>query len=114
MANGRNRVLWALAARQDLIDIWRYFASVASPEVADNLLREIEHAAERLLISPEMFPVRRDLMPDLPDGLRSVPIHPYTMFYRIALLGDAKDTDVQIIRVLHERRDFLSTLTSET
>ena len=112
MARGRNRVLWAPAARQDLIDIWRYFAGVASPDVADKLLHEIEHAAARLLTSPEMFPARRDLMPDVPDGLRSVPIHPYTVFYRSAASADA-GKDVQIIRVLHERRDFPSALTNE-
>ena len=108
MRKERNRVIWAPAARRDLLEIWDYFVSVASPEIADNLLREIQSTAGRLLIEPRSFAVRRDLMPDLPGGLRSVPVHPYMIFYRIEPLIDAEDKDVQIIRVLHERRDFSS------
>src|SRR5437762_10414837 len=106
MERPRNRVVWAPAARRDLLDIWRYFAEVASPELADGLLRDIAFAADRLSTDPQMFRVRMDLMPDLPGGLRSVPVHPYTIFYRVQPTVDGDDKGVQIIRVLHERRDF--------
>lgn len=33
-------------------------------------------------------------------GLRSVLVHPYIVFYRVP------DTAVEIVRVLHQRRDF--------
>jgi plasmid stabilization system protein ParE len=39
---------------------------------------------------------RDDVMP----GLRAVLVHPYTVFYRVT------DSTVEIVRVLHERRDF--------
>ncbi len=46
---GRLRwVLWAPKAEQDLRDVWRYYARVASLDIADKLLREIEQAGERL------------------------------------------------------------------
>ena len=36
--------------------------------------------------------------------MRSVLTRPYTLFYRIA------DTRVELVRVLHERRDFAAAL----
>jgi len=40
MPKGR-RVVWAPRAKQDLLNIWRYYARVASPEIAGNVLRGI-------------------------------------------------------------------------
>ena len=53
-----------------------------------------------------MFRVRLDIMPDMLGELRSVPVHPYTIFYRMQPKIAYEGTDIQIIRVLHERRDF--------
>jgi len=91
------RVLWAPKAKQDLLDVWRYYAHVASPEIADRLLREINEAAASLSVRALMWRLRDEVMP----GLRSVVAHPYTIFYRV---NDADD--VEVVRVLHERRDF--------
>jgi plasmid stabilization system protein ParE len=41
-------VAWAPRAKRDLADVWRYYTRVASIEVADKLLREINEAAQRL------------------------------------------------------------------
>jgi toxin ParE1/3/4 len=90
------RVVWSPRAKQDLRQIWRYFTRVASPEVADNLLREIRDAAQRLGERPLLWRARDDVMP----GLRAVLVHPYTVFYRVT------DISVEVVRVLHERRDF--------
>jgi toxin ParE1/3/4 len=90
------RVVWPPKARQDLRQIWRYFARVASPDIADKLLREIRDATERLATRPFLWRARDDVMP----GLRAVLVHPYTVFYRVT------DSTVEIVRVLHERRDF--------
>lgn len=43
-----------------------------------------------------MWRARDEILP----GLRSVVVHPYTVFYRV------RDDTVEIVRVLHERRDF--------
>ncbi len=77
-------------------DVWRYYERVASPEIADRLLREIDEAGRRLVDEALMWRPRDEVMP----GLRSVLVHPYTIFYRVT------DEVVEIARVLHERRDF--------
>jgi len=67
----RNReIVWAPAARKDLRDIWHYFVSVASRDVADRLLRDI---------TP-----------------------------RAGVLGNGrlKDDRIEIVRVLHQRRNL--------
>lgn len=90
------RVVWAPRARQDLLDVWRYYARVASPDIADNMLRNIERAAEAIARNPLARRSRDDLLP----GLRSALVSPHTVFFRI------QDGDVEIVRVLHQRRDF--------
>jgi len=63
-------------------------------------VREIATAATRLERNP--LPGRdRD---ELRAGLRSLLVHPHTIFYRIN-----KD-EAQVVRVLHERRDFPTVL----
>jgi len=94
------RVIWSPAAKEDLIKIGRYFARVASPEIAESVLREIDRAADRLIDHPRQWRLRMDIMPGLKGGLRSVLVHPYTIFYQMA------EDDIRIVRVLHERRDF--------
>jgi plasmid stabilization system protein ParE len=79
MEHAHREVVWSLAAQQDLIDIWGYFAHVASPTTADRLIDEIEAAANRLIIDPRMHRVRHDLIPDLPGGL----LHPRPSLYAV-------------------------------
>ena len=110
MEHVRREVIWSLPAQQDLIEIWGYFARVASPATADRLLDEIEAAANRLVIDPRMHRVRHDLIPDLPGELRSAPAHPYTLFYRVNPQSADGHKEIEILRVLHERRDFSSEL----
>jgi toxin ParE1/3/4 len=89
-------VVWAPRAKRDLADVWGYYSHVASVEVADKLLREINDAAARLSADALRWRARDELMP----GLRSTLVQPYVIFYRI------KDETVQIVRVLHGRRNF--------
>lgn len=90
------KLVWSPKARQDLFAIWRYFARVASPEIADKLLREIDAGCTRLRERPLLGRPRDEVMPEL----RSTLVHPYTVFHRVT------DTRVEIVRVLHERRNF--------
>jgi toxin ParE1/3/4 len=55
-----------------------------------------DEAGERLADEALMWRPRDEVLP----GLRSVLIHPYTIFYRV------REGAVEILRVLHERRDF--------
>ena len=76
--------------------MWRYYERVASPEIADKLLREINEAGRRLTDEALMWRARDEILP----GLRSVLVRPYTVFYRI------NEGVVEVVRVLHERRDL--------
>jgi toxin ParE1/3/4 len=90
------RVVWAPKSKNDLRDVWRYYERVASAEMADKLLREISQAGQRLADEALMWRARDEIVP----GLRSVLVHPYTVFYRI------DDSFVEVVRVLHQRRDL--------
>src|SRR5215467_9046650 len=96
MAQRDRRVIWAPTARRDLLDVWRHYARVASPEIADRLLRDIHQTGNRLSEQALMWRARDDVMP----GLRSVVVHPYVLFYRLT------DRYVEIARVIHGRRNF--------
>jgi toxin ParE1/3/4 len=90
------RVVWSPAAERDLLDVWAYHARVASPEIADNLLREIDRAGEAIGENPLLSRDRSELMP----GLRSVVVRPHVIFFLV------REGDVEIARVLHGRRDL--------
>jgi toxin ParE1/3/4 len=90
------RLRWAPAARKDLRAIWHYYARIASPSIADKLLRKITGAAAKAAERPFLRPPRDTIRP----GLRAVVVHPYTLFYRLL------DREVEIVRILYERRDF--------
>jgi plasmid stabilization system protein ParE len=68
MPEKRRRIVWTPAARRDLRGIWQYYARVASPEIADRMLREIAETAERLTDRALMGRARDEVAP----GLRSV------------------------------------------
>ena len=92
------RIVWAPDARADLLEIWRHQADTASPDTADKVVRVIHTASERL--NRVRTPGRpRD---ELLAALRSVYARPYTVFFRLT------DDRIEIVRVLHERRDLLA------
>ena len=92
----RSQIIWSPAATDDLREIWRYFADVASRDIADRLLRDIFKASERARRRPLAWRNRDEIVP----GLRSILVRPYTVFYRVSSNG------IEIVRVLHQRRNF--------
>jgi plasmid stabilization system protein ParE len=92
------RVTWSVSAEADLIKIWRYFARVASEQIADRLIIEIADASNRLEQNPLMGRARNEFG----DDARSILVQPYTIFYR------TQSGQIQIIRVLHERQDTVA------
>jgi plasmid stabilization system protein ParE len=94
--------LWSPAAKQDLRDIWARFAEIASLDIADNLLREINSAGALIAKNPLAWRTRDEIMP----SIRPVPLHPYTILYRVVNEGP------EIVRVLHERRHFTAILSN--
>ena len=88
-------ILWSPAAQEDLIEIWAYFAKLASSDIADFPLAEIGAAATIIATNPLAWRERTELA----RGIRAFPVHPYTVFYRVI------DGVPEIVRVLHERRN---------
>jgi toxin ParE1/3/4 len=101
MAEKPKRLAWAPRADQDLLDIWSYYASEASDDIADKVVAQIVTAARRIAALPLSGRPRDDLQ----SGVRSVLAHPYLVFYR-----ETEDV-VQVLRVLHERRNLAAELT---
>lgn len=101
MPSGAERLSWALQAERDVRAIWAYYAARASAEAANKILRAIEAAAGRVANLPMTGRPRDELRP----GLRSVLAQPYIVFYRL------KDSGVEIVRVLHEKRHLPNALT---
>jgi toxin ParE1/3/4 len=98
MPSRKRTITLSPEADEDLIEIWGYLAREASERVADRQLREVDTVCARLKAWPYSGRKRDELL----AGMRSVPIHPYVLFYRIQ--GNA----IEIVRVLHGRRDIAS------
>lgn len=96
MPAAERRLRWSPEAESDLREIWRYYAREASAEVADGILLELRTAGDRAADRPLLQRLRERLG----AGLRVMLVRPYLLFYRL------NDTDVEIVRVLHERRDI--------
>jgi toxin ParE1/3/4 len=92
-------------AQQDLRDIWRGLAEFGSLESADGVLRMIQKKFKILVQFPGSGRIREELEP----GLRSFPAHVYVIFYRI---GDGQ-VEVEIVRIIHGRRDIEAIFTIE-
>jgi toxin ParE1/3/4 len=84
-------------AEQDLEDLWTYLAQ--KNEIASDIfLAKVLNKFPMLAQYPEMSQARKDLSADL----RSFPVKPYMIFYR------RTETEIEIIRVLHQSRDIES------
>jgi plasmid stabilization system protein ParE len=88
------KLTWSPASQRDLLGIHSYYSRVASSEIADKLLLEIEVGALRLKTEPMMGPPRDEIS----SGLHVIFVHPYSVFYRV------QDNAVEISRIIHEER----------
>jgi toxin ParE1/3/4 len=95
------RIVWSTDADTDLEQIWNYLAQQASVARADDQIRKIVAACRLLCDWPLSGQARDGLIP----GMRSVVSAPYVIFYRVGT--DA----VEIVRVLHGRRDIEAVFT---
>lgn len=82
-------------ARSDLDDIWFYIAT-DSPENADRFMDRLAGACRRLATMPRLGRSRAELA----EGVRSLPVGRYLIFYRTAR------GRVEILRFIHGARDF--------
>jgi toxin ParE1/3/4 len=97
MAAADKQLIWSPEAIGDLSDIWNYYAAVASPRSADNVIRRIGDAV-RLL---EDHPYGGRARDEVRRGLRSVAANPHVIFYRLT-----PNDIAQIVRVIDGRRDI--------
>jgi toxin ParE1/3/4 len=97
------RIVWSTDADTDLEQIWNYLAQQASVARADDQIHKIVGACRQLSDWPLSGQARDTLIP----GMRSVVSAPYVIFYRVGF--DA----VEIVRVLHGRRDIEAVFTEE-
>ena len=103
MAGRKPTVVWSPQAESDLLEIWEYLAREVSTEVADRRVRQIADACDQL----QRFPFRGRPRDDLGPGLRSILSQPHLVFYRVA-----RD-HIEIVRILHGRRDIESVFGEE-
>lgn len=82
-------------ADEDLIDIWVSIAT-DNPVAADRMLDAIERRWELLAQYPYSGVARDDIAP----GIRHLTAGQYLTFYRIT------DVGIEIVRVLHGRREI--------
>lgn len=102
MPQRKNRnVSWAPAAEKDLYRLWHYLEGIASEDIANALYLNTQRAITRLRDRPFIERPRDDVF----DGLRSMLVHPYAMYYRVH-----DDGSIEIIRILHQRRDIRKAL----
>jgi toxin ParE1/3/4 len=95
------RILWSREADEDLYQIWDYLVGEASIAVADRQISRIIEATNRLSKWPHSGRPRGGIIP----GMRSLVASPYVIFYRPG------ENAVEIVRVLHGRRDIEAVFT---
>lgn len=105
MPAGEFRLLWTPAAERDVQEIWRYYASTqtTTSDAADKMLSRVREAGVRAAKRPLMWRPRQEAR-----GLRAIPASPYLLFFRVA------GSNVEIVRVLHQKRDIAAAIRSET
>jgi toxin ParE1/3/4 len=97
------------AARQDLVDIFRYYAREAGLRVAERFFAQVETTFTRLASMPGMGTPYDHDHPALAE-LRYFPVsrfRKYLVFYRRVADG------IEIVRVLHGARDIPNILAGE-
>ena len=99
MPPSAKELTWAPLARRDLQSLWRYFSNAASTDIANNQYSEIR-VTDLLRDRPYLGRPRSDIK----AGYRSVRSQPFVIYYRTS------DVAVEILRILHERRDIQKAL----
>jgi toxin ParE1/3/4 len=97
------RVAYTAPARNDLDDIWRYYAERVGADAAEQFTLRIMTTLERLLTRNPRIGRRR---PEFGFDIRSFPVSPYVVFYRV------EGPHVQVVRILHGHRDIRPPLAS--
>lgn len=90
-----NRYVLSPAARADLEQTWDYTCQRWDDDQAEEHVREIQRAIERVVDNPMIGRACDELRP----GYRKHAVGSHTLYYRI--VGDVID----VVRILHQRMD---------
>jgi toxin ParE1/3/4 len=96
MQEPKRQLVWSPEAEADLSTIWRWGAAHFSADMADNHLRDIQHAARNLVDFPYVGVKRDQIVP----GIRSVVVYPTVIFYRVG------SESIDIVRIVDGRRNI--------
>lgn len=91
-----NRYVLSPAARADLEEIWDYTCWRWDDDQAEEYVREIQRAIERVVDNPMIGRACDELRP----GYRKHAVGSHTLYYRI-VSGAA----INVVRILHQRMD---------
>jgi toxin ParE1/3/4 len=90
-------------ARSDVLEITDYYAEI-SADLAERFVTELESTLHDLCFEPDMGSRRyAHLLPDQSLRVWQLDHFPFLLFYRV-------DGMLDVLRVLHERRDILAAL----
>jgi antitoxin ParD1/3/4/toxin ParE1/3/4 len=92
----KRRYLLAPEAALDLVEIWRYIKKQSSVEMADRVESVIRDRIVFLAANPEAGHWRKNLTD---EAVKFFPVYSYLIVYR------PETTPLQIVSVLHPRRD---------
>ena len=93
----KSRHLLAPQAAADLVEIWQYVREKASGLMADRVESVIREKIAFLARTPEAGHRRKDLTE---EDVKFFPVYSYLIVYR------AKTKPLQIVSILHGRRDL--------
>ena len=85
------------AARADLEDIWDYTCQRWGDDQAENYVRDIQRAVERVVGNPLIGRPCDEVR----EGYRRHAVGSHTLYYRVA--GDGL---IDVVRILHKRMDI--------
>lgn len=93
------RIVYLDAARDDLIDTFRYIAyQSGSIAIADAFVAQLREKVRRLADLPGTLGTPR---PELRPDLRSTPCHGYAIFFRY------RPDTLEVVSVFHASRDVI-------
>lgn len=95
------RLVFSPAARRDLAGIAAYIAEAAGRTIAAEVVVRLRSRCELIATTPGVVGTAR---PEIREGIRCLPVPPHVLFFRYS------DSEVQIVRVLHERQDVERTM----
>ena len=92
-----NRYVLSPRAQADVEDIWNYTAENWGEPQAERYIRQLQPAIQAISADPRKGQSCEDIRP----GYRKYPVGSHVLFFRIV------DGVVDVVRILHQRMDFM-------